>query len=104
MRVRPRRLAILLAALFLGLFAFDVTRPPERQLSGRMAVAGIHAYQQAGAPLVHRAGVRCRFEPSCSRYAEASVKRYGFVRGGWRAARRIVRCGPWTPMGTVDEP
>jgi len=103
-KVNARRLAALLAVILLGLFAADLARPPGRQASAAAAVAAIHAYQRVAAPLVHRAGVRCRFEPSCSRYAEASFKRYGFVRGGWRAARRIIRCGPWTPMGTKDEP
>lgn len=102
--VKARPLAAVLAAILLGLFVFDVTRPPERQLSAAAAVAAIHGYQRVAAPLVHRAGVRCRFEPSCSRYAEASFKRYGFVRGGWRAAWRVLRCGPWTRMGTVDKP
>jgi putative component of membrane protein insertase Oxa1/YidC/SpoIIIJ protein YidD len=26
------------------------------------------------------------------------------IRGGWMAARRIARCNPWTPAGTVDQP
>jgi len=103
-RLRPRRLAALVAAAFLGLFVYDVTRPPARQLSARAAIAGIHAYQRVAAPLLHRAGVRCRFEPNCSRYGEASFERHGFLGGGWRTARRLVRCGPWTPMGTKDEP
>ncbi len=104
MRVRPRRLAILLAAALAALFALDVARPPERQFSARAAVAGIHAYQRIGAPLVHRAGVRCRFEPTCSHYAEASFIRHGFLKGMWRTASRVARCGPWTKMGTRDDP
>lgn len=42
---------------------------------------------------------RCRFEPSCSVYAQESVRRYGAMRGGWRALRRIARCNPWNPGG-----
>lgn len=104
MRVRRRRLAALLGAVVLALFVLDVTRPPGRQLSAQAAMAAIHVYQRVAAPLVHRAGVRCRFEPTCSRYAAAVFERYGFVGGTWRTARRIARCGPWTRMGTVDEP
>ena len=69
-----------------------------------IAIAGIHAYQHTLSPLAARVGVRCRFTPSCSRYAEVVIARDGVVRGGWKAVRRIARCGPWTTAGTVDEP
>lgn len=41
----------------------------------------------------------CRFSPSCSAYAIEAVSRYGVVRGGWMAARRIMRCHPWGGSG-----
>lgn len=41
----------------------------------------------------------CRFQPTCSRYAYAAVQRYGALRGGWLALRRIGRCHPWGPSG-----
>jgi putative membrane protein insertion efficiency factor len=69
-----------------------------------IALAGIHVYQHALSPLAARAGVRCRFTPSCSRYAEAVIARDGVAVGTWKALKRIARCGPWTPPGTVDEP
>ena len=43
----------------------------------------------------------CRYEPSCSRYAEEAVVEHGVVRGLWLAARRVGRCHPWT-RGGVD--
>lgn len=94
--------AVLLAAA--AAVAYDAARPPDRQVSARLAVSGIHAYQSR---LATRAGPWagvCRFTPTCSRYAETVIARDGIVRGGWLAVRRIARCGPWTAAGTDDPP
>ncbi len=91
-------------AIVLIVIALDLRRPPSDQLSTRAAVGAIHVYQATLSPLYDRLGVRCRFTPTCSHYGEAVVGRYGVIRGGWMAARRILRCGPWTAAGTVDMP
>lgn len=91
------------AAIALGI-AWDVSRPPARQWSAALAIGGIHLYQNHLSGLAGQAGVSCRFTPSCSRYAEALIRRDGIVAGSWKAVRRIARCGPWTPPGTIDEP
>ena len=49
-------------------------------------------------------GIQCRFTPTCSRYADVVIARHGTVAGTWRTVTRLARCGPWTAMGTVDEP
>ena len=41
----------------------------------------------------------CRFHPTCSDYAEQALAQHGALRGGWLAARRVCRCGPWSPGG-----
>ncbi|MFC1927123.1 membrane protein insertion efficiency factor YidD [Chloroflexota bacterium] len=41
----------------------------------------------------------CRFQPTCSHYAVEAIKRYGLARGGWLAAKRIVRCNPFSEGG-----
>lgn len=69
-----------------------------------IAITGIHLYQHTLSPMAAHVGLRCRFTPTCSRYAEAVIARDGVVRGGWKAAKRIARCNPLTPMGTVDPP
>lgn len=84
--------------------ALDAGRSVERQWTTRVALSGIHAYRATLSPLLGGAGVRCRFEPTCSRYGEAVVRRHGALRGGWMTLRRIARCGPWTPAGTHDPP
>ena len=39
-------------------------------------------------------GPACRFEPTCSAYAAAAIARFGIVRGGWMALKRLARCRP----------
>jgi uncharacterized protein len=56
----------------------------------------IRAYQLGISPLL---GARCRFYPSCSQYALEAVDRYGSLRGGWLAIRRLARCHPFHPGG-----
>jgi putative membrane protein insertion efficiency factor len=68
------------------------------------AILSIHAYQRVLAPSADRFGMRCRFTPSCSHYAEVVIRRDGVARGGWAALKRIARCNPLTPPGTRDEP
>jgi putative membrane protein insertion efficiency factor len=41
----------------------------------------------------------CRYEPSCSHYAEQAVRRHGVIRGLWLAAWRLLRCNPWSRGG-----
>jgi putative membrane protein insertion efficiency factor len=69
-----------------------------------LALAAIHGYQLTLSPAAARIGLRCRFTPTCSRYAETVIARDGVVRGGWKAVRRVARCGPWTAPGTIDPP
>ena len=84
------------------LLAADLSRPPAAQVSTRAAMAAIHVYQATLSPLYARTGVQCRFKPTCSHYAETVVREFGAARGGWMAVKRVLRCGPWTPMGTDD--
>lgn len=46
----------------------------------------------------------CRFEPTCSVYAMGAVEKYGIVRGGWLAVRRLLRCHPFHPGGLDPVP
>lgn len=56
----------------------------------------IRSYQLVLSPMLPAS---CRYVPTCSAYAAEAVSRYGAVRGGWMAARRIARCHPFRPGG-----
>ncbi len=56
----------------------------------------VRAYQFTVSPLL---GPACRFEPSCSCYAIDALRTHGAARGSLLAARRVLRCNPWTQGG-----
>lgn len=41
----------------------------------------------------------CRYYPTCSEYAMIAVEKYGAVKGGWMAIKRICRCHPFHEGG-----
>lgn len=41
----------------------------------------------------------CRFTPTCSQYAMEAVEKYGAIKGGYLALRRILRCHPFHKGG-----
>ena len=46
----------------------------------------------------------CRYSPTCSAYAITALRRYGALKGGWLAAKRIARCAPWGGHGPDPVP
>jgi uncharacterized protein len=49
-------------------------------------------------------GGRCRFYPSCSRYAADAIRVHGAVRGSAMAAWRVLRCNPFGGGGVEHVP
>ena len=37
----------------------------------------------------------CRYVPTCSQYALEALEKYGALKGGWLAVKRICRCHPF---------
>lgn len=91
-----------IAITMLMAVAIDLRRQPADQWTTAAAVGSIHLYQATLSPVYGRLGVRCRFTMTCSHYGEEAIKKYGVLRGGYLTSKRILRCGPWTPEGTVD--
>ena len=54
------------------------------------------AYRRFISPLF---ASRCRYYPSCSSYAEQSIRELGAVRGSVLAAWRLLRCNPFSNGG-----
>ena len=44
----------------------------------------------------------CRYHPTCSAYALEAIEKYGPLRGGWMAFKRICRCHPWAKRDPYD--
>jgi len=61
-----------------------------------IAIAPIRFYQRVISPALPR---RCKYEPTCSRYAVQAIQRYGILRGSVLAAWRLLRCNPWSHGG-----
>lgn len=71
------------------------------------AVALIRVYQSTASPLlpaIFGPACGCRFNPTCSHYAAEAVATHGVLRGGWMAARRVLKCTPLNPGGNDPVP
>lgn len=62
----------------------------------KIAILLIKLYQKVISPMKPRT---CRFYPSCSEYSIQAISKYGFINGGYKSIRRILRCNPFNPGG-----
>ena len=44
----------------------------------------------------------CRFTPTCSAYAMEAIEKYGAIKGGFLALKRLLRCNPFYKGDFVD--
>ncbi len=61
-----------------------------------VSVLVIKIYQIAISPLFPPS---CIYTPTCSSYAITALQKYGLLKGGFMAAKRIVRCTPFHKGG-----
>jgi len=73
-------------------------RPPRGPArAARLAVSlPIVVYRHLISPAIPR---RCKYEPTCSRYALDAIARFGIARGVVLACWRLLRCNPWSYGG-----
>ena len=62
-------------------------------------LALIRFYQRAVSPYTPS---RCRFRPTCSAYAYEAIQKYGAIKGGSLALRRLLRCHPFYKGNPYD--
>jgi uncharacterized protein len=72
--------------------------PPRRlvRFARAVATAPIVVYSRVISPAIPR---RCKYEPTCSRYAVEAIREYGILRGLVLAGWRVLRCNPWSYGG-----
>lgn len=62
----------------------------------KIALLLIGFYRRYITPFTTRS---CRFVPTCSAYAYEAVEKYGLLKGGYLAVRRILKCHPFHKGG-----
>jgi putative membrane protein insertion efficiency factor len=68
------------------------------RIARAVIVAPIVVYQHVISPAIPQ---RCKYEPTCSRYAVKAIREYGILRGVVLAGWRLLRCNPWS-LGGYD--
>jgi uncharacterized protein len=70
-------------------------RGPAR-VARAIVIAPISVYRKVLSPAIPR---RCKYEPTCSRYAVEAIREYGILKGLVLAGWRLLRCNPWSYGG-----
>ena len=65
-------------------------------LPKRVFLALIQFYRKAISPHFPPS---CRFSPTCSQYALQAIRKYGALKGGFMALKRVLKCNPFHPGG-----
>lgn len=67
----------------------------------RFLLALVRFYRKSISPLRPPC---CRFIPTCSQYALEAIEKYGALKGGWLAFKRIMRCHLFYRGGKIYDP
>ncbi len=67
----------------------------------KLVLACLRFYKKRISPLLPDA---CIYTPTCSEYAFTAVSRFGIIKGGFLAIKRILRCNPFFKGGVDPVP
>ncbi|TXB64805.1 membrane protein insertion efficiency factor YidD [Vicingus serpentipes] len=67
-----------------------------RRILSKIFILLIRFYQLSISPIL---GQNCRYSPTCSQYSIEAINKYGALKGGWIALKRIFSCHPWGGNG-----
>jgi putative membrane protein insertion efficiency factor len=67
-----------------------------KRIVSKIFILLIRFYQLSISPIL---GQNCRYSPTCSQYSIEAIKKYGALKGGWMALKRIFSCHPWGGNG-----
>jgi hypothetical protein len=67
-----------------------------RRVISKIFILLIRFYQLSISPIL---GQNCRYSPTCSQYSIEAINKYGALKGGWIALKRIFSCHPWGGNG-----
>ena len=86
------------SARFYKTFLVATLKLPARLLTGTLILL-VRVYQHTLSYVFPSA---CRYDPSCSVYAIAALRKHGPLKGSWMAMRRIGRCHPYSKHPHYD--
>jgi uncharacterized protein len=66
------------------------------RIARTVVLVPIVVYRRVLSPALQQ---RCKYEPTCSRYAIDAIREYGILRGLVLALWRLLRCNPWSHGG-----
>jgi len=68
----------------------------------RLLILALRGARLALTPFVAMTSITprvCKYEPTCSHYAEQAIRAHGPIKGLGLAAWRLLRCNPWSRGG-----
>ena len=63
----------------------------------KILILPIRVYQLTLSPLL--GANKCRYQPTCSHFANDALREWGIFKGSWLALKRIASCHPWGGHG-----
>lgn len=72
-----------------------------RNIVRLIVIFPIKGYKKFISPLL---GHRCRYYPTCSDYSIEAIQRFGVLKGGMLAIKRILSCNPFGGYGYMPVP